>query len=216
VPLQEQLQAAAPAGEADQPTTATAQPLAQPPSAVVQTAAVPRTAVRAVIWTDSASPLQGQTVRVPPTRATTAAAAAAAAGAGAGAGPATSAVPSVPGWISYSYPYGLAAATATSGVQPAQAAEWREELLDVTAVGSEEDAFHMYYTSGTTGKPKGVLLSHKIVVLHAIGTILGELTTSGDQNIPAKDKNISASGCQCAHSVSSVSTWGLLTQSDGG
>jgi long-subunit acyl-CoA synthetase (AMP-forming) len=32
----------------------------------------------------------------------------------------------------------------------------------------------MYFTSGTTGRPKGVLLSHRVVVLHAIGTILGE------------------------------------------
>lgn len=39
--------------------------------------------------------------------------------------------------------------------------------------GSEEDGFHMYYTSGTTGKPKGVLLSHNIVVRHAVGTIKG-------------------------------------------
>lgn len=34
-----------------------------------------------------------------------------------------------------------------------------------------DDDFHMYYTSGTTGHPKGVLLSHRIVVYHAIGTI---------------------------------------------
>jgi len=87
----------------------------------------------------------------------------------------------------------------------------------VQAVGSEEDGFHMYYTSGTTGKPKGVLLSHKIVVLHAIGTILGELTFSGDQNIPAKDKNIPASGChiECTLSKHNVNV-GLLTQSDEG
>jgi acyl-CoA synthetase (AMP-forming)/AMP-acid ligase II len=36
---------------------------------------------------------------------------------------------------------------------------------------SEEDPFHLYYTSGTTGHLKGVLLTHKIVVHHAVGTI---------------------------------------------
>ena len=40
--------------------------------------------------------------------------------------------------------------------------------------GSLDDAFHMYYTSGTTGKPKPVELSHRIVVYHAVGTIKGK------------------------------------------
>lgn len=37
-----------------------------------------------------------------------------------------------------------------------------------------EDNFHLYYTSGTTGKPKGVMLSQRIVLQHALGTIQGE------------------------------------------
>lgn len=38
---------------------------------------------------------------------------------------------------------------------------------------SGKDGFEMYYTSGTTGRPKGVVLSQHIVVQHALGTIHG-------------------------------------------
>jgi acyl-CoA synthetase (AMP-forming)/AMP-acid ligase II len=34
-----------------------------------------------------------------------------------------------------------------------------------------EDVAHLYYTSGTTGVPKGVMLTHKNVLVHAQGTI---------------------------------------------
>lgn len=65
---------------------------------------------------------------------------------------------------------------------------------------SENDGYQMYYTSGTTGRPKGVVLSQKIVVTHALGTIQGEETylvstiSLADHMICAS----SAHGC-CAH-----------------
>ena len=42
--------------------------------------------------------------------------------------------------------------------------------LPVTSV-SERDIAHLYYTSGTTGRPKGVILSHKNVCTHALAAI---------------------------------------------
>jgi fatty-acyl-CoA synthase len=36
---------------------------------------------------------------------------------------------------------------------------------------SETDIAQIYYTSGTTGRPKGVMLTHKNVTIHALGTI---------------------------------------------
>ena len=36
---------------------------------------------------------------------------------------------------------------------------------------NDDDVAHLYYTSGTTGRPKGVMLTHKNVKSHALGTI---------------------------------------------
>ena len=41
----------------------------------------------------------------------------------------------------------------------------------VSAGNSPEDPYQLYFTSGTTGRPKGVLLSSRIVTLHALATI---------------------------------------------
>jgi acyl-CoA synthetase (AMP-forming)/AMP-acid ligase II len=44
------------------------------------------------------------------------------------------------------------------------------DLPQMPALGSE-DLAHLYYTSGTTGKPKGVMLTHGNVTFHALSAI---------------------------------------------
>jgi acyl-CoA synthetase (AMP-forming)/AMP-acid ligase II len=44
----------------------------------------------------------------------------------------------------------------------------------------QDNVAHLYYTSGTTGRPKGVMLTHKNVCLHALGTIAELKLTDSD------------------------------------
>ena len=44
----------------------------------------------------------------------------------------------------------------------------------------DSDVAHLYYTSGTTGRPKGVMLTHKNVKSHALGTIAELQLTDSD------------------------------------
>lgn len=46
---------------------------------------------------------------------------------------------------------------------------------------SDDDVAHLYYTSGTTGRPKGVMLSHRNVYIHALASI-AELRLSDHDN----------------------------------
>lgn len=99
------------------------------------------------------------------------------------------ALPQVSGWRSVPYPYGTYVRTDITGTPvelPADATDVcaeDEQVFDELAAfggrpeGDPEDGYQMYYTSGTTGRPKGVLLNHRVVVLHAIGTILGKFGT---------------------------------------
>ena len=47
----------------------------------------------------------------------------------------------------------------------------QEEKPVVDLALEDDEVAHLYYTSGTTGRPKGVMLTHKNVKSHALGTI---------------------------------------------
>lgn len=136
--------------------------------------------IHAAVWTQPGQPLQQPLAPTDP------------ASAPATVPPPSSRLPQVPGWRSCPYPYGPyvrtditgapldpTSAAASAGGSADSATETGQASDEMSAFGGRpeggsEDGFQMYYTSGTTGRPKGVLLSHRVVVLHAIGTILGE------------------------------------------
>jgi acyl-CoA synthetase (AMP-forming)/AMP-acid ligase II len=119
-----------------------------------EAAAASELAVRAVVWVQPGQPLQQQLDSA-----------------------AAASLPRVAAWASHPYPYGTFAGTAAAGVASDAAAFAADEAAAFGGRPEEldhEDGYQMYFTSGTTGRPKGVLLSHRVVVLHALGTILGE------------------------------------------
>ncbi|MDP2646657.1 MAG: long-chain-fatty-acid--CoA ligase [Desulfobacterales bacterium] len=77
----------------------------------------------------------------------------------------------------------------TGDVPPirAKVLSWAYESVMASPAGSfqpapvaENDIAHLYYTSGTTGQPKGVMLTHKNVCLHALGAIAELALTDAD------------------------------------
>ena len=58
-----------------------------------------------------------------------------------------------------------------------QLSDARAEIL-AAGPAAAQDPFHLYYTSGTSGTPKAVLLSHDIVIRHALGCVEGVLSSA--------------------------------------
>jgi acyl-CoA synthetase (AMP-forming)/AMP-acid ligase II len=64
----------------------------------------------------------------------------------------------------------------------------------------ENDIAQIYYTSGTTGRPKGVILTHKNVSVHALGTI-GELQLT--------DRDVWLHAAPLFHLADAWATWAI-------
>ncbi|OGP55139.1 MAG: hypothetical protein A2Y65_11050 [Deltaproteobacteria bacterium RBG_13_52_11] len=61
------------------------------------------------------------------------------------------------------------------GIQRSPATTLTEEAIQ------EQDIAQLYYTSGTTGRPKGVILTHKNICTHALGAIAELHLTDSDR-----------------------------------
>ena len=67
--------------------------------------------------------------------------------------------------------------SAVESSAPFESMYYEEVLTEEKAVApslpqiSDDDVVHLYYTSGTTGRPKGVMLSHKNVCVHALAAV---------------------------------------------
>lgn len=57
----------------------------------------------------------------------------------------------------------------------------QEETAVAELALEDEEVAHLYYTSGTTGRPKGVMLTHKNVKSHALGAIAELQLTDRDR-----------------------------------
>jgi len=58
----------------------------------------------------------------------------------------------------------------------------------------ESRVAHLYYTSGTTGMPKGVMLTHKNVCSHALGTIAELKLVDSDVWVPMPGRHLPLAG----------------------
>jgi fatty-acyl-CoA synthase len=70
--------------------------------------------------------------------------------------------------------------------------------LDVQV--EEDDIAQIYYTSGTTGRPKGVILTHKNVATHALGTIA---------ELQLTDQDVWLHGAPMFHLADAWASWAI-------
>jgi acyl-CoA synthetase (AMP-forming)/AMP-acid ligase II len=77
-------------------------------------------------------------------------------------------------------------------------ADTYEPLPDVQM--TDNDIAQIYYTSGTTGRPKGVILTHKNVAVHALGTIA---------ELQLTDRDVWLHAAPLFHLADAWATWAL-------